>query len=306
MASSTTYKSPLFFHSSSTGNDPRKGWRIPLNEIKYNEQRDEETGFGYFGARYMDHELMTMWLSVDPMSDKYPSISPYAYCAWNPVKLVDPNGMEIWIKGSDGNEYQYKNGKLYNKDGSEYEGNDEFATSVQKDLNTLKEKGMSKEVTHLESSKKKHTIELSDNLNSTDPGTEGNNDISNGIGSGTLIKYNPNRTEIEGWKRPAVVGLAHETRHAYEMDQGIYDKSEATCRLIDIFCSRWDSGVKTMTIDLPFGGQLDIYYKVIREKKIERGEYSAVQAANRVYAALGGTNPRKTYDGFPIKQLLKR
>ena len=44
---------------------------------------------------YMDHELMTMWLSVDPMSDKYPSISPYAYCAWNPVKLVDPNGMEM-------------------------------------------------------------------------------------------------------------------------------------------------------------------------------------------------------------------
>lgn len=94
----------------------------------------------YFGARYLDHDLMTSWLSVDPMMDKYPSISHYAYCAWNSVKLVDPNGMEIWIKGSDGNEYQYKNGKLYNKDGSEYEGNDEFATRVQKDLNILKEK----------------------------------------------------------------------------------------------------------------------------------------------------------------------
>ena len=56
------------------------------------KEKDVETGYGYFGARYMDHELMTMWLSVDPMSDKYPSISPYAYCAWNPVKLVDPNG----------------------------------------------------------------------------------------------------------------------------------------------------------------------------------------------------------------------
>ena len=59
------------------------------------KERDEETGYGYFGARYMDHELMTMWLSVDPMADKYPSISPYAYCAWNPVKLVDPDGEEI-------------------------------------------------------------------------------------------------------------------------------------------------------------------------------------------------------------------
>ena len=61
------------------------------------KERDEETGFGYFGARYMDHELMTMWLSVDPMADKYLSISPYAYCAWNPVKLVDPDGREIDI-----------------------------------------------------------------------------------------------------------------------------------------------------------------------------------------------------------------
>ncbi|MCQ2285232.1 MAG: RHS repeat-associated core domain-containing protein, partial [Bacteroidales bacterium] len=59
------------------------------------KEKDEETGFGYFGARYMDHDQMTMWLSVDPMADKYPGLSPYAYCAWNPVKLVDPDGNEI-------------------------------------------------------------------------------------------------------------------------------------------------------------------------------------------------------------------
>ena len=28
------------------------------------------------------------------MADKYPSLSPYAYCAWNSVKLVDPEGRE--------------------------------------------------------------------------------------------------------------------------------------------------------------------------------------------------------------------
>ena len=42
----------------------------------------------------MDHELMTMWLSVDPMADKYPNISPYNYCMWNSIRLVDPNGMQ--------------------------------------------------------------------------------------------------------------------------------------------------------------------------------------------------------------------
>ena len=44
---------------------------------------------------------LSIWLSVDPMSDKYPSMSPYTYCANNPVKLVDPDGREVWIRGDD-------------------------------------------------------------------------------------------------------------------------------------------------------------------------------------------------------------
>ena len=53
--------------------------------VSTGKERDSETGYGYFarqargayhGARYMDHELMTMWLSVDPMSDKYPNVYP--------------------------------------------------------------------------------------------------------------------------------------------------------------------------------------------------------------------------------------
>ncbi|MCR5424719.1 MAG: RHS repeat-associated core domain-containing protein [Bacteroidales bacterium] len=56
------------------------------------KEKDYESGFHYYGARYYWSELLTGWLSVDPMSDKYPSMSPYAYCAWNPVKLVDPDG----------------------------------------------------------------------------------------------------------------------------------------------------------------------------------------------------------------------
>ena len=58
------------------------------------KEKDVETGYGYFGARYYDSGL-SIWLSVDPMSDKYPSMSPYNYCANNPVILVDPDGREI-------------------------------------------------------------------------------------------------------------------------------------------------------------------------------------------------------------------
>ncbi len=64
------------------------------------KERDRETGFSYFGARYYDCDLSGLFLSVDPMSDKYPYLSPYAYCAWNPVKLVDPNG-KTWETTKD-------------------------------------------------------------------------------------------------------------------------------------------------------------------------------------------------------------
>ena len=71
------------------------------NSLKYShkylqsftgKERDSETGFSYFGARYYDSDLMTGWLSVDPLADKYPSLSPYAYCGWNPIIIKDPNG----------------------------------------------------------------------------------------------------------------------------------------------------------------------------------------------------------------------
>jgi RHS repeat-associated protein len=62
------------------------------------KERDSETGLSYFGSRYYSSDL-SIWLSVDPMSDKYASLSPYVYCADNPVKLVDPNGAEVYDGG---------------------------------------------------------------------------------------------------------------------------------------------------------------------------------------------------------------
>ncbi|MBO4588644.1 MAG: RHS repeat-associated core domain-containing protein [Bacteroidales bacterium] len=57
------------------------------------KEKDSETGYHYFGARYYNSDL-SLWLSVDPMSDKYPSLSPYNYCVWNPMKIVDPDGRD--------------------------------------------------------------------------------------------------------------------------------------------------------------------------------------------------------------------
>ena len=64
------------------------------------KEKDTETGYSYFGARYYSSDL-SEWLSVDPMASKYPSLSSYVYCADNPVKLVDPNGEKIVVDGDD-------------------------------------------------------------------------------------------------------------------------------------------------------------------------------------------------------------
>jgi len=70
----------------------------PNHLYKYSgKELDEEIGLNwyYFGARYYDPEI-ARWMSVDPLAGKYPSLSPYVYCANNPLKYIDPNGKDIW------------------------------------------------------------------------------------------------------------------------------------------------------------------------------------------------------------------
>ena len=57
------------------------------------KELDEETGMYYYEARYYKPPVFT---SRDPMFEKYFWMTPYAYCANNPVKYVDPSGEDIW------------------------------------------------------------------------------------------------------------------------------------------------------------------------------------------------------------------
>ena len=47
-----------------------------------------------FGARHYSPTLRR-WLTPDPLSEKYYTSSPYAYCAGDPINLVDPDGRKI-------------------------------------------------------------------------------------------------------------------------------------------------------------------------------------------------------------------
>ena len=78
------------------------------------KERDAETGYDYFGARYY-LSLLGIWLSPDPFIDKNIGISSYAFCSWNPINRLDPNGM-------DGIEID-KRGFIINYDKTNYNDN---------------------------------------------------------------------------------------------------------------------------------------------------------------------------------------
>ena len=59
-----------------------------------------------FGARHYSPTI-PFWTSVDPLAEKYYSLSPYAYCAGNPVNLVDPEGLSWFFDNETGAFYYH-------------------------------------------------------------------------------------------------------------------------------------------------------------------------------------------------------
>lgn len=78
-----------------------------------------------YDTRQMDIAL-GRFTSIDPMAEKYYGWSPYVYCANNPLKYIDPNGLAwrlTYDEDHDGNRtyngYEWiPEGESYNEDGS--------------------------------------------------------------------------------------------------------------------------------------------------------------------------------------------
>ena len=70
---------------------------------KYGGKERSESFRDYdFAARRYSTGLLR-FTTMDPLAEKYYHLSPYAYCAGNPIRYVDPTGME-GVKYKDNND----------------------------------------------------------------------------------------------------------------------------------------------------------------------------------------------------------
>lgn len=171
------------------------------------------------------------------MAAKYGSLSPYSYCAGDPVNIVDPQGDTLFVKHRK-ETLMYLNGLFYYSDGKEYTGRvGGFLKRVDNAISSICQTDTGRAIIEeLETSKNVFTIDYAES-NSFVPDRAidaGANlpvvmSMRGGIasnGSGGTIKWNPYNiyggVDITGSaERPSFLGLTHEMAHALDANRGL-------------------------------------------------------------------------------------
>ncbi|WP_431160696.1 M91 family zinc metallopeptidase [Flagellimonas beolgyonensis] len=246
---------------SSFGNSVAQMWKfggkeyeddLGKNTVAY-EWRDYDPAIGRFGK-------------IDRFAEKYESINPYHFAANNPIYYVDIQGDSLWIQHK-GNKILYDNGKLLNKDGTNYtgkgvkvqkDGSIKLSGFLEKAVGALNQISKGKEgndmLTELQSSDNNFTIveaagskfDATDNYKAyanqwaTDPMQaktysmlqKGGKNFKDG--SGGIINWNSSGSPLitlGGTSTNGNMDLAHEMFHALDANRGLLD-------------DRLDSGLK--------------------------------------------------------------
>ena len=108
-----------------------------VQPYKYNgKELDRKCGLDWYdyGARQYD-AVLGRWHAMDPMAEKYYSISPYVYCNNNPTNIIDLDGRDWYKVKNDEGTWQYS----YSED-----------IHSQEELNKIVKNGTYLGVTHTE------------------------------------------------------------------------------------------------------------------------------------------------------------
>ena len=144
---------------------------------------------------------------MDPLAEKYYDISPYAWCANNPVRFVDPDGRIILIAGTR-----------------------EYRTQVKNDIKQLAKDNpeVKKMIVDLIKSSNTHLIEMPKENDGYNYVLFDKGKAEDGISQGSKIGYNPDRKDTKSEKeRTPRVGLAHKLKQS-DIDKGEMDMETKT------------------------------------------------------------------------------
>ena len=209
------------------------------------KELDPETGLAYYGARYYQNKL-SVWLSVDPHAEQYPSLSPYSAFANNPLIYVDPDGRDIILAAGLTNKQKLQiigNLQKLTNDRIVYKTLKDGTTQVKiASLGEGNKTAGTRLIRRLNSSDNTVTIDVNNSLGNFSNG-KGNKakatnytNASNGKGSDAIVSFDPSSNpnimtedpktgNVSGATRPNEIGLGHELIHAEHYMDGDYSPS---------------------------------------------------------------------------------
>ncbi len=198
-----------------------RGYNNVVNGVHYpygfnGKEENDELGLNWldYGARNYD-KWLGRWMNIDPLADKYHSISTYSYVANNPLYFKDPDGERIWIYYQDreGNEQriEYKEGQLYSESGKVYMPDSDFLPDIMDALDNLGSTDIGKVVLD-QLTESEHDFDLRDSTNkegSTAGFVANKDEEGNYIGDGTLTLGVDQTLET----------VSHELFHGYQYEE---------------------------------------------------------------------------------------
>jgi len=108
---------------------------VTIGSYFYHVKRKEITGYTKIDTLNPESrlrpEIISRWFSPDPLSDEFPSWSPYNFVYNNPVRFVDPDGrapVDIIVTGAESQNYvlQYLKDQFGNNHGYSFNSSNQL------------------------------------------------------------------------------------------------------------------------------------------------------------------------------------